>query len=66
MSLNKDKLLELDLLPRSYDVLPIQISNNNTQTSMAVGNDIMENIYAFKNVHHIYDQVYFVLLLFLF
>lgn len=65
MSLNKDKLLELDLLPRSYD-LPMPISNNNAQTSITVGNNIMENIYAFKNVHHIYDQVYFVFLLFFF
>jgi len=59
MSLNKDKQLEIDLLPRKYDFLSSPIPTTHAQASKAiVGNSTMEENYAFNNVHHIYDQVH--------
>lgn len=58
MSLNKEKQLEVDLLPRNYDFLSSPIPTTQAQASRAiVGNSTMEENYAFNNVHHIYDQV---------
>lgn len=59
MSLNKDKQLEIDVLPRKYDFLSSPIPTTHAQASKAiVGNSTMEENYAFNNVHHIYDQVH--------
>jgi len=59
MSLNKDKQLDIDVLPRKYDFLSSPISTTHAQASKAiVGNSTMEENYAFNNVHHIYDQVH--------
>lgn len=56
MSLNKDKLSEIDFLPQSFLSSPIPTVQ--AQASRAiVGNNTMEENYAFNNVHHIYDQV---------
>jgi len=60
MSLNKDKQLEIDVVPRKYDFLSSPIPTTYAQASKAiVGNSTMEENYAFNNVHHIYDQVHF-------
>lgn len=57
MSLNKDRL-DVDILPRGYDFLSSPIPTTHAQASKAiVGNNTMEENYAFNNVHHIYDQV---------
>lgn len=64
ISLNKDKSFEIDSLYRNYDLLSIPIPTNQAQASRAiVGNSTMEENYAFNNVHHIYDQVYYLFLL---
>lgn len=55
MSLNKDKLLDIDLLSRNYDShVP---STQNQAYKPIISNNAMEENYAFNNVHHIYDQV---------
>lgn len=57
MSLNRDKLSEIDFLPQSFLLTPIPTVQ--AQASRAiVGNNTMEENYAFNNVYHIYDQVY--------
>lgn len=57
MSLNKDRQLEIELSPRSYDFLSSPIPTIQAQASKAiVGNSTIEENYAFNNVHHIYDQ----------
>lgn len=64
MSLNKDKLFELDLFHRNYDFLSTPNSTNEASSRSKIGNCSLEESYAFNNVHHIYDQVYFFFLLF--
>lgn len=62
MSLNKEKQLEMDFSPRSYDFLS-PIPTIQAQASRAiVGNSTIEENYAFNNVHHIYDQVLFMVI----
>lgn len=53
ISLYKNYLLEQDLLLGHHDKASINIIND------------MEDSYAFKNVYHIYDQVY-IIFIFLF
>lgn len=54
ISLNKDKLLEMDLFYRNYD----DLSTTQVKASrIIVDNFTMEEINAFNNVHQIYDQV---------
>lgn len=58
MSLNKDKLLEIESSTQSYDFLSSPIPTIQAHSSRDfVGNSTMEENYAFNNVHHIYDQV---------
>lgn len=54
MSLNKDKLPEIELLPKNYTLLS---SHFQTQCTNTIVENTIEDIYEFNKVNHIFDQV---------
>ncbi|XP_050438381.1 WD repeat-containing protein 13-like [Adelges cooleyi] len=56
LNMNKDASVEMDFFSRSYyDLTPIPTSQAQASRAL-VGNNTIEENYAFDSVHHIYDQ----------